>query len=444
MESKPSVKQIVIMGFAIFAMFFGAGNLIFPPYLGVLTGKEWGIAFVGFIIGDVVLGVAAMTATLKNLRHPIGIWSRVGKTMSIILGSVFFLFNGALFAGPRTGAVAYEVGLSQIVPGFNMVVWVIIYFGLTWFFAVKPTKVVDYVGKFLTPALIILMVILEVKGAFSSIGVPRDTALVEGLFKEGLVQGYLTMDSNAGITCAYVALAAAIGYGYKKEKDIRSFIFKACVLGGVLLTLLYLGLTYLGVQASASFDETANQTDLLVYCTQAVLGNPGKYLLGVMAILACLTTAVGITSATATYFNRITNGKLSYNLIVTILCIFCAVSATIGVKGLISLCSPILNLFYPALITGIILSLFNNKIKNDNVFKACNYVAVAMGICTFCGFGFVSKMPLAWAGLEWFTPVLAAFIISMIATRNKPSKNWAPIDENAEVESYEELMASRF
>ena len=440
-DVKGGAGKVVVMGFAIFALFFGAGNLIFPPYLGLLTGDQWPTAFIGFAIGDVCLGVAAMVATLKDLRSPLGIWSRVGTGLSIALGSVFFIFNGALFPEPRTCATAYELGIKQMFPGFSTIIWSIIFFGLTWAFAIKPTKVIDYVGKILTPLLILLMVILEVKGVFMDIGIPRETAIVDSLFKEGLTQGYLTMDSCAGITSAYVALAAAIGYGYKKEKDIQGFVAKSCILGAVILALLYLGLTVLGAKVAGEFDASIEQTALLVLITERVLGSAGKYILGILAILACLTTAIGIVSSAATYFTRITKGKISYNLVITVFLIFSAISAVIGVKGLIAFFGPVLNLFYPALITGVILTLFTNQIKNDWVFKGCTYVAVAMGICNFLGLGFVSHMPLAREGLEWFVPVAITFVIMMIVTRNKPSEGWHYNDGNDVIESYEDLVA---
>lgn len=440
LEPKVSMSKILITGMAIFALFFGAGNLIFPPYLGVLTGEKWGIAFIGFAIGDVVFGSLALIATLRELKAPVGIWARVGNKWAIFLGSLFFLFNGALFALPRTCATAFELGVSQVAPGMPSWTWAVIYFLIVWFFAIKPTKVVDYVGKYLTPLLILTIVILVVKGVISPIGTVREEALVTNLFAEGLLQGYLTMDACAGITSAGVVLAAAIGYGYKKEKTIHSFITKSTVIGGIILAILYTGLCYLGVTASTMYGAEVEQTVLLVDIAGMVMGNGGKYILGIIAALACLTTGIGISSATATFFVQATKGKVRYNIWVTIFCIFSACAATIGVAGLVKICTPIINLVYPTLITGIILTLFNRQIKNDNVVKCCSYVSFAMGLLALLKLPFIDKLPLANIGFEWVIPVLIALVISLIITGNKPTPGRIIPNGEAIIENYDQIM----
>lgn len=440
-KEKVELKHLIPIGFTIFAIFFGAGNLIFPPYLGVITGEHWVTAMTGFLVGDVVFGGLALISTLRELRAPVGIYARIGKKYSIFMGALFYLFTIALFCFPRTGATAFEVGIRPLFPEFNNIIWELLFFGLTWCLAIRPTKVVDYVGKILTPALIVLIFFLVAKGVINPVGVPRTDSFVDGLFAEGLMQGYNTMDMSAGIMTGGVVLTAAVGYGYKKEKVIQGLITKATIIGCAVLAIVYLGLCFLGACISQQYTsmDGIEQTATLVEVVGAVLGTKGQAILGIVAVLACLTTSIGMVTATSTFFNRSFPNKLNYNVWVTLFTVIGAGISVVGVSRIISICLPMINLIIPAMVTGIFMTLLNNRIKNDWVFRVGSYVAFFMGFLSLFNLGFMAKLPLAGIGFGWVLPVVAAVIITLIVTKNEPSEGWKFHDGEDVIESIDEI-----
>lgn len=441
MKEKVELKHLIPIGFTIFAIFFGAGNLIFPPYLGVITGEHWMEAMAGFLVGDVIFGGLALISTLRELRAPVGIYARIGKKYSIFMGAIFYLFTIALYCFPRTGATAFEVGISPLFPEFNNIIWEILFFGLTWALAIRPAKVVDYVGKILTPALIILIFVLVAKGVINPVGVPRTDSYVDALFAEGLMQGYNTMDMSAGIMTGGVVLIAAVGYGYRKEKVIQGLITKATIVGCAVLALVYIGLCFLGACVSQQYTsaEGIEQTATLVTVVNAVLGTKGQIILGIVAVLACLTTSIGMVTALATFFNRSFPNKLKYNIWVTLFSVVGAGISMVGVSKIISICLPMINLIIPAMVTGIFMTLFNNRIKNDWVFKIGSYVAFLMGFLSLFNLDFMNKLPLAGIGFGWVVPVVVSIIVAIIVTKNAPSEGWKFHDGEDIIESVEEI-----
>lgn len=156
--------DIFIIGFAIFATFFGAGNLIFPPYLGILAGQAWLPAFAGFLIGDVVLAVMAVIVSGKYKSKGIGVLSRAGETFSVIMGCIMLACIGPLMAIPRTAATTFEISILPLTDAVNPIVFSVIFFAATLLLTVRPSKVVDNVGKFLTPILLLALAVLIIKG----------------------------------------------------------------------------------------------------------------------------------------------------------------------------------------------------------------------------------------------------------------------------------------
>ncbi|MDL0416223.1 branched-chain amino acid transport system II carrier protein, partial [Clostridioides difficile] len=197
-EKQINFKDVIVIGFALFAMFFGAGNLIFPPYLGVLSGSSWLIAFIGFLFADGGLALLAVIAATKFNGDTSKMFSRAGKGLSIALGCAMVICIGPLLAIPRTAATTYEMGiLPTIGSGISPVIFSIVFFALVLVLTIRPSKVVDIVGAILTPALLIALAVLIVKGIVSPLGEIRDSSLIQNVFAEGITQGYQTMDALA-------------------------------------------------------------------------------------------------------------------------------------------------------------------------------------------------------------------------------------------------------
>ncbi|HJG96523.1 MAG TPA: branched-chain amino acid transport system II carrier protein [Romboutsia timonensis] len=410
-------KDVIILGFALFAMFFGAGNLIFPPFLGVISGSNWLIGFGGFILSDVGLALLAIIAAAKCNGEVDKVLSRSGKKLGIMLGSAIMICLGPLLAIPRTAATTFEMGISPLFDGFSPVLFSIIFFAMTFILTIKPSKVVDVIGQFLTPALLIALGVLIVMGIISPLGEMNTNIISENLFAEGVKQGYQTMDALGAVALSTVIISSLSNKGYKNENQKIKLTLKAGIVAAIGLILVYGGLTYLGATVSTMYGQDVVQTTLIVEITESLLGKPGKVILAIIVMLACLTTAIGLTSATAQFFEKTTNGKLKYELIVTIVCIFSAIVSNFGVNTIIKFSAPILDIIYPATIILVIMTLFGDKIKNNNAFKGATYMALLVSVITVANnmklinIAFINKLPFSSLGFNWILPVLIGAII---------------------------------
>ena len=303
----------------------------------------------------------------------------------------------------------------------------VVFFGLTLVLTIKPSKVVDIVGKVLTPLLILSLIVLIVLGVLNPIGDISPNVMIENnLFAEGVSQGYLTMDALAAGVFAGVIINAIINKGYNETSEKVTLTIKAGVVAAVALAVIYGGLTYLGATLSTKFGVKTPQALLMVEITSALLGNPGKILLCVIVSLACLTTSIGLTSATGEYFSNVTNGKVKYETIVVLVCVFSAVVSNFGVGTIIKFSAPILETVYPVLMALVLLSLTCSHVRNDNIFKISAYVTLIVSLLTVANglWGVVpvmSKLPLAPLGFNWILPAIGGAIIGSFIKDKKSS-----------------------
>ena len=421
-------KDIIVVGFALFAMFFGAGNLIFPPYLGVISGSSWITGFTGFILSDVGLALLAILTAAKCNGDINKVLGRSGKNLAIILGSAIMICLGPLVAIPRTSATTFEMGVQPLFSGFSPILFSIIFFAATFILTIKPSKVVDIIGAYLTPALLVALAILIIKGIIIPIGEMSSTPLIENLFSEGIKQGYQTMDALGAVALSAVIITSLANKGYKDEEQKVKLTLKSGVVAAIGLVLVYGGLTYLGATVSTMYGIDVVRTKLIVEITASLLGTPGKVILAIIVALACLTTSIGLTSATAQFFEKITYGKLKYELIVTVVCVFSAVVSNFGVSTIIQFAAPILDIIYPATMVLVIMTLFGTKIKNDNAFKGATYTALLVSILTVANnmdivnISFINELPFSTLGFNWIVPVLIGGIIGNLIPSHSQRK----------------------
>ena len=411
-----NAKDIMVVGFALFAMFFGAGNLIFPPFLGLVSGSSWLTGFSGFVLADVGLALLAILAAARCNGEVSKVLGRSGKKLSVVLGCAIMVCLGPLLAIPRTAATTFEMGIMPLFEGFNPVIFSIIFFILTFILTIKPSKVVDIIGSFLTPTLLIALAVLIISGILNPLGEISKTPMIENVFAEGINQGYQTMDTLGAVALSTVVIATISNKGYNDDKLKIKLTLQAGIVASIALCLVYGGLAYLGATVSTKYGADIVQTSLIVNITSTMLGQPGKIILSVIVGLACLTTSVGLTSATGQYFTKLTNGKLKYEVVVTVVCVFSAIVSNFGVSTIIQFSAPILSLIYPATVTLIVLTLFGDKIKNDNVFKFATYAALIVSMLTVANdfnisIPFVLNLPFASFGFNWIVPVVIAGFI---------------------------------
>ena len=432
------VKDVFVVGFALFAMFFGAGNLIFPPYLGVVSGSKWWITFLGFLFADAGLSLLVIISLTKFNGEMDALFNRVGKGFAAVMGSVIVICIGPLIAVPRTAATTYEVGiLPTIGPGFNRIIFSIIFFAIVLALTIKPSKVVDIVGQFLTPVLLISLAILIIKGTVSPLGEINNRVLIEGgLFSRGIKEGYQTLDSLGAFVFASIIIASLVDRGYKEEKiKIRATII-AGTITAIGMLLVYGGLAYLGATVSSNYGADIDSTALLVAITYRLMGNAGKILLAIMITLACLTTAIGVTSSCGLFFSRLSKNKFSYEKVVLTVCILSAIVSNFGVTQILKFALPILLVVYPGALTLVVLGLFNEKIKDDIVFRIAaatslifSFIVVVSGLLGNETIpNLVAKLPLANLGFEWVVPVAISIVIGLMLSK-KDSKSSSDIEE---------------
>lgn len=431
-------KDTILIGAALFAMFFGAGNLIFPPAIGMMAGDKWMLSLFGFVltgIGLPVLGVVAVSRAGGTINDLCG---RVGQKFSVIMGSIVILAIGPLLAIPRTGATVYEIGIQPLMGSVSPLVVSVIYFSITLFFVIKPSGIIDKIGKILTPILLLVTMAIIIKGVISPIGTPIGTS-VSLPFSKGFTDGYQTMDALASIVMAGMVLLSLIEKGYTNKKEQISMTMKAGFIAGMGLLVIYGGLLYLGATASNVFPADIPKAELIVSITNSILGSLGQIGMCIVVSAACLTTSIGLTAIVGNYFTELTNGRLSYKAIVIATVAFSAVMAVVGVEQIVKLAVPLLVLVYPVAIVLILLGLGDPFISNKNVYKGA--VAGALCVSAFDALGamnvqidfvqsFLAKLPFASAGFAWVLPAVVFAVIANFIPEKKAQGEKLQVLEN--------------
>ncbi|MDD6316219.1 MAG: branched-chain amino acid transport system II carrier protein [Clostridia bacterium] len=414
-QKKHMMKDVVVVGFAMFAIFFGAGNLIFPPYLGMLAGRQWFVGFLCFILADAGLAVMTVLAIIHSGGDVVRVFGRLGRVPARLLVTLAMLCVGPLICIPRTCATTYEMGMVPLFPGVNSWVFAAVFFSLVFFLTVRPSAVVDIIGKILTPVLLLALAVLFVKGIVTPIGAIRTEAAVN-VAGEGFLAGYQTMDILGAMAITMVVVHTVRGKGYTTAQSQRAIVSRASVVAVLGLFVVYCGLTFLGATTSMLELGDVNQTGLVVLVTDLLLKKVGVVMLAVIVTFACLTTAIGLVSSGADYFGSLTGGRLPYAAWVAILCVSGMIISNAGITAIINVATPILNIIYPILIGQIVLSFFDNKIKNDHIF-----IGTAIGTLLVCLLGVAADfrmipkvtglLPLASVGLYWILPALLGGVI---------------------------------
>ncbi|RDY23162.1 branched-chain amino acid transport system II carrier protein [Romboutsia maritimum] len=416
-------KDIIIIGFALFSMFFGAGNLIFPPYIGMTSGSNWLISFLGFVLADVGIILLSINAVIRAGSFQ-GVLGRAGKTFGIMLEFIMMLCLGPILVIPRTGATTYEMSISPLFNSVNPIVFSILFFALTLVLTIRPTKVMDIIGKFLTPILLVTLALLILKGIVSPIGKLNTEINSKDLFVTGITQGYQTMDALGIGGIAALIMTSLVSKGYKDKKENASLAIKSATIASIGLVLVYGGLAYLGATVSTKYDISISQTALLVNITKDLLGSTGSVLLSLVVAFACLTTAIGLTSVTAKYFEDVSNKKLKYQHLVIFICVFSSIVSNLGVDKIISIAAPILTVIYPVSIVLVIMSSLKKVFVKDSIFKGAAYATLITSILTVVdslgvSISLIHKLPLESIGFNWVVPAILGGIIGSFVFEEK-------------------------
>lgn len=434
------VQHTVIVGLALFAIFFGAGNLIFPPSIGNRAGELWVVALMGFGLTGVILPVLSVYAiyntggTVEALTRPIGNWfyKAFNTVMMVCIGMVVTI--------PRMSATTHELGVSQIIPNTPLIASVITFFAICFYFAMDQSNVIDKIGKWLTPVLVMILMILIGKGIMDPMGEAVNSG-AKSVFANAIIAAYQTGDVGTGIICAPIFLAAIVGYGYKGKQS------KKIALGGMLiaaigLMIVYGGLLYLGATSSGVLTNPASDTQLLAGIAYSLIGSLGKTLLAICVIVACLTSAIGVMVISSQFLNELTKEKLGYKMWVFIMCIIGATIGSLGVGAIVKITLPIFLVIYPVIIVLVLLGSFDRFVVNAGAYKGTVLFAFIVSVIeTLANYGIsipvvtnlTLHLPLQSSGFGWIVPSLIGFLVGALFHKvlkaDNPSKSVFGVEE---------------
>ncbi|MFM6957356.1 MAG: branched-chain amino acid transport system II carrier protein [Acinetobacter sp.] len=420
--------DIIALGFMTFALFIGAGNIIFPPIVAQQAGEHVWLAAFGFLITAVGLPVITIMALSRMQGSIEVISSPLGRFFSLLLTIVCYLSVGPLFATPRTATVSYEIGFAPYFGTSNssLLIYSIIYFAFVTAISLYPNKLLDTVGHILAPLKIVALAILGIAAILIPTGYisPPVHKYVTSPVSEGFVNGYLTMDTLGALVFGIVIIQAIQSRGVTDSKLITKYAIIASLIAGVGLTLVYISLFKLGLGSHEVAANATNGAVILHAYVQHAFGDLGSLFLTGLIFLACMVTAIGLTCACAEYFTELTG--LPYKLLVFILIGFSLLISNLGLTKLIAFSVPVLSAIYPPAIVVIMMSFFwKHWNKPSVVVSSVTGVAFLFGIIEAlkaAGFTeqlpqFINNLPLNEQNLAWLLPSLAVLVIAIAIDR---------------------------
>lgn len=418
----------IIVGFALFSMFFGAGNIIFPPYVGLAAGSEWFTGFLCYYMADVGLALVAVFAMLRteSIDKVESIMVRLGDIPAKTMMVVILICIGPLLAMPRTCATTFSMAIVPLAGTdalWASLLFTVVFFALTLAFSIRESALVDLVGRYLTPLLVSGLLLMIVMGAITPIGPISETPKIDNVPLMGINAGYQTLDVLAIIVFGLLIVNAMKARGYSTPRMKFISVGLASLIAGLFLFIVYGGLCYLGATISTLYPENVDKGILVMAISNKIFGPVGAGILSVLIGLACLTTAIALAGSMGTFFSTLTNGKLPYKAGVIVACLFSAVVANFGLNNIIALAAPILTIVYPGVLAVILLSLFDARIKNDNVFRFAAAGAMAVSFCEVMGwywpetFAFIKALPFQGPGLGWLIPSTVCAVVGAFTRR---------------------------
>lgn len=424
-----SKKDLLLVSLMLFSLFFGAGNLIFPPFLGQSAGNKTWVAMAGFLItavGFPILGVVAVAKSngLYNLAK------KVNPIFALIFTTLIYLSIGPGLGIPRAGSLPFEMAVAPYLPqGMSrtlaLFLFTLVFFAVAYWLSLSPSKLVDRMGKVLTPTLLFLIAIIFISSLFNPLGSYGNTATeyVANPFLKGFLEGYLTMDTIAALNFGIVISLTIKSRGIKDENSVISSSIKAGLMAGLLLIVIYSMLAHLGATSGNLYGSTSNGAETLTNVMSHIFGAPGLVLLAVVFTLACLTTSVGLITSCSQYFGSLTS-SISYKNWVRILVLSSMSLANMGLNKILSISVPILNGIYPIAIMLIVLGILNKYFKdNSTIYKL---TILFTGVVSFLdalsqlglNIDFLNKLlyklPLYSQGLCWLVPALIGLLLGVI------------------------------
>lgn len=421
-------QDVLALGFMTFALFVGAGNIIFPPIVGLEAGPFVWVAALGFLITAVGLPVITVIALAKVGGAMDALSTPIGRAAGTVLAVVCYLSVGPLFATPRTATVSFEVGVAPLTGDgpLPLLAYSTVYFALVLLVSLYPGRLLDTVGRFLAPLKIVALIVLGAAAFMVPAGsVGEATSAYQAApFSQGFISGYLTMDTLGALVFGIVIVNAIRSRGVEDARLITRYAVIAGLIAGLGLVLVYVSLFRLGAGSHTIAAGATNGAQVLHAYVQATFGSLGSGFLAVLIALACLVTAVGLTCACAEFFGQLLG--YPYKVLVAVLAGFSLLVSNLGLTQLIHFSVPVLTAIYPPCIVLVALSFAHGLWRSPGAVVApVMLMALVFGVIDALKVvgleasmpSMLTHLPLAEQGMAWLLPSVATLIVAVFADR---------------------------
>ncbi|UTV29786.1 branched-chain amino acid transport system II carrier protein [Photobacterium atrarenae] len=420
-------RDITAIGFTTFALFLGAGNLIFPPMMAQQAGELWLFAMAGFLISAV--GLPALTIiVLGRLSSASKLTSALPTWLDKTFWLTVFITLGPAFVLPRAVNVAYEMGIQPFTSTDQLLPFSSTFCAVSLLLAIRPGKLVDIIGKYMTPALIAMLSALVIAAIFEPQGTttPARDGYQASPLTRGLLEGYMTLDAIAAVAFGWVIIQAIKAKGVEAPDQIRHYSYTIAGIYVVLMSGCYLAMGYLGATSSTIAANATNGGMLLTSYAGAILGPVGQSLLAIITLTACLTTVIGLTNANAEYFQQ--TYRLKFNHVATGVIILAAIVSNVGLEQLITFSLPLILTLCPVAVALILAACL--PAEKTSSLKYLVYTAALFGsLDTLSVLALMPDglehllqqwLPLYPQHLSWFIPSL--LVLAHMVLRPKPAR----------------------
>lgn len=447
MKNKLTIKENIFIGSMLFGLFFGAGNLIFPIHLGQSAGAHVFTANLGFLItaiGLPFLGIIAIGVSKTNGVFEIS--SRVSKIYAYIFTIGLYLVIGPFFALPRLATTSYEIAFSPFISPSQgkwvLPIFSILFFLAAWFFSRRPSKILDYIGKFLNPVFLVLLGIVVLLAFIHPMGgvshAPMSAQYKDGALLKGFIDGYNTLDALASLAFGIIIVTTIKKLGVTHPNTIAKETFKSGTISIIGMGLIYSLLAFMGTMSLGHFKVSENGGVALAQIAQHYLGDYGIIVLSLIIIVACLKTAIGLITAFSETFTELFP-KQKYIMFATVVSVLACIFANVGLTKIIMYSTPVLMFIYPLAITLILLTLASPLFNHSKiVYRFTTFFTMfaafidgvkaspdffvkttfAQSIITFGE----KYLPFFTIGMGWIVPAIIGFIIGYIIFKIRGSK----------------------
>ena len=425
-------KELLMIGLMVFSIFFGAGNLIFPPIIGKQAGTNVVTTMLFFSITAIIFPILGVVAVAKSngLRN---LANRVDPIFSIIFTIATYLAIGPALAMPRAGTLPFEIAISPYIPanvskGLILFIYTTVFFGVVYWLSLSPNKLLERISKITSPIFLVLILMLFVGTFLKPIGeyMPPEPLYAKNMGLQGFLDGYLTLDALAGLNYGLVVVYVIKQKNVLEESKIAKIVISTGIFAGILLFVVYMMLAHVGASSISKFPNTSNGAEILADVMKYLYGNFGAVLLACMFTVACLNIGVGLTTSLSQYFHSMVR-RVPYKVWATIWVLWSYMLANLGLNKIMEYSVPVLLAIYPASLVLIVLALIDKYIKGSSlVYKFTIYPTVVISIIHTLdkinieiplASSLVKKLPLQSADLGWLSAAGICFVIGFIISK---------------------------